>query len=132
MIMSKNYITKIILLVWICFISTKLNAQEKAANAFYFASEIVADSKGNLFVVGKGNRIIKITPDGNTWHFAGHPKGYSQEKDGNGANAMFTETRGITIDEDDNLFITDYNTIRKVTPAGTVSRYCGNLAKRIS
>ncbi|MFL5810913.1 MAG: tetratricopeptide repeat protein, partial [Flavisolibacter sp.] len=39
--------------------------------------------------------------------------------------------RGITIDADDNLYVTDYNTIRKVTPEGTVSTYCGNINKRV-
>ncbi|MGZ5189644.1 MAG: NHL domain-containing protein [Flavisolibacter sp.] len=105
---------------------TNLNAQQKTPNAFYFASEIAADSRGNLFVIGKGNRIIKITPDGSAYHFAGHPKGFTQSKDGKGAEAMFAGTAGITIDEDDNLFIADYTTIRRVSPEGQVKTICGN------
>jgi hypothetical protein len=47
---------------------------QPAVNAFYYASEMVIDSKGNLFVSGKNNKIIKITPDGHAYHFAGHPR----------------------------------------------------------
>lgn len=104
----------------------KLHAQQKTPNAFYYASEIAVDSKGNLFVIGNGNRIVKISQDGIAYHFAGHPKGGSQSKDGKGAEAMFADTEGITIDKDDNLFVADYTTIRKVSPDGKVSTVCGN------
>ena len=37
---------------------TNLNGQQESANAFYYASEIVCDSKGNLFV----SKIRPIQP----------------------------------------------------------------------
>ena len=93
-----------------------VNAQQKAVNAFYHASEIAIDSKGNLFVSGKNNKIIKIVPDCAAYHFAGHPKGYTNSKDGKGAEAMFNGIKGLAIDKDDNMYVSDYNTIRKITP----------------
>ncbi len=50
----------------------KLIAQPPKLNtAFYFCSGIVVDSKGNAFVTGKNNKIIKITPDGKASLFQG-------------------------------------------------------------
>jgi tetratricopeptide (TPR) repeat protein/sugar lactone lactonase YvrE len=115
-----------LLLITLLF-NNRLSAQTKAVNAFYYASEIVIDSKGNLFVSGKNNKIIKITPDGIAYHFAGHPKGYTQSKDGKGAEAMFSAVKGLAIDEDDNIYVADYNTIRKLTPDGVVTTYAGNV-----
>ena len=109
-----------------CF---NLNAQQKAVNAFYYASGIVVDSKGNLFVTGKNNKIIKITPDGSAFHFPGHPKGYTQNKDGKGTGATFAQISGIAIDDEDNLFIADYTTIKKVTPEGVVTTIYGSPNK---
>ena len=99
---------------------------QPAVNAFYYASEIVIDSKGNLFVSGKNNKIIKITPDGHAYHFAGHPKGYTQCKDGKGAEAMFLGVEGLAIDLYDNIYVADYVAIRKVTPEGVVTTVSGN------
>jgi hypothetical protein len=110
---------------------TTLNAQQKAVNAFYYASEIVIDSKGNLFVSGKNNKIIKIAPDGSAYHFAGHPKGYTQSRDGKGAEAMFNDIKGLAIDDHDNIYVADYNAIRKVTPEGVVSTLYGSPNKNV-
>jgi Flp pilus assembly protein TadD/sugar lactone lactonase YvrE len=116
-------------LLLIVFIHFNLHAQQKAVNAFYHASEIVVDSKGNVFVSGKNNKIIKITPDGAAYHFAGHPKGYTNSKDGKGAEAMFFGIKGLTIDNDDNIYVSDYNAIRKVTPDAVVTTIHGNAGK---
>jgi tetratricopeptide (TPR) repeat protein len=118
--------TKWLLLIPSFFLHCLLGAQTRAVNAFYYASEIVIDSRGNLFVGGKNNKIIKISPDGHTYHFAGHPKGYSQSKDGKGAEAMFARITGLAIDEKDNLYISDYTAIRKLTPDGILTTLYGN------
>ena len=45
------------------------NAQSvKLHTAYYFSSGIVVDSKGKVFVTGKNNKIIKITPQGKSIH----------------------------------------------------------------
>ena len=99
---------------------------QKLNTAFYFSSGIVVDSKGNAFVTGKNNKIIKITPDGRASHFAGSPRGFTGTEDG--INAKFDNTSGgIAIDSLDNLYITDNTRIRKITPNGIVSTIAGLL-----
>ncbi len=101
----------------------KLYAQTpKLNNAFYYSSGIAVDSKGNAFVTGKNNRIIKITPEGKAELFAG---GGSNNKDGIGKDAGFSNTGGIAIDDEDNLYVTDNTRIRKITPAGMVTTLAG-------
>lgn len=109
------------------FSGFNLYAQTQKLNtAFYFSSGIVVDSKGNAFVTGKNNKIIKITPDGRASHFAGSPRGFTGTEDG--INAKFDNTSGgIAIDSLDNLYITDNTRIRKITPNGIVSTIAGLL-----
>lgn len=98
----------------------------KLNNAFYFSSGLAVDSKGNVFVAGKNNKIIKITPDGKASHFAGSPYGFTGNEDG--IKGKFNSTSGgITIDSSDNLYITDNTRIRKITPNGIVSTIAGLL-----
>ena len=101
----------------------KLFAQtNKLNNAFYFSLGIVVDSKGNAFVTGKNNRIIKITPEGKAELFAG---GGRNNKDGNGRAAGFYNISGIAIDRADNMYVTDGTFIRKITPDAAVSTLAG-------
>jgi sugar lactone lactonase YvrE len=105
------------------FLFTKGTAQlPKLGNAFYFSSGIVADSKGNAFVVGKNNKIIKITPAGKAGLFAGD---HYNPKDGKRAAVWFSNTTGIAIDSADNMYVADGKWIRKITPDGTVSTIAG-------
>ncbi len=94
----------------------------KLNTAFYFSSGIVMDSKGNAFVTGKNNKVIKITAEGKAELFAG---GGRNNKDGLGKNAGFFNTGGIAIDSLDNLYIADNTLIRKITPDGMVSTIAG-------
>jgi len=112
-------------LVFLAFILSGINlhAQTPKLNtAFYYSSYIVIDSKGNAFVTGKNNKIIKITPDGKAQLFAG---GGRNDKDGQGKEAAFSNTNGIAIDAENNLYITDNTRIRKITPDGMVSTIAG-------
>ncbi len=102
--------------------SIKLAAQTKLNAAFYYSSGIVVDSKGNVFVTGKNNKIIKITPQGKAELFAGGGKNY---KDGIGQDAGFSNTTGIAIDSSDNLYVADNTRIRMITPDGMVSTIAG-------
>jgi len=54
---------KLLLLAYGSFLLNSLMAQT-VGNGFYFPSEIVIDSKGNLYVTGKNNKIIQVSPDG--------------------------------------------------------------------
>jgi tetratricopeptide (TPR) repeat protein len=126
-------LTKLFLFAYFILPGSKLVAQTgKGVIAFYFVSEIAIDSKGNLFVTGANNKIIKFTPDGKGQDFAGSPHGYSSLKDGRGTDAMFNATRGLAIDKDDNIYVADWSTIRKVTPDGVVTTIYGSNKVAVS
>ena len=114
---------------WVLFTFSFLSAIMLAAqtpklnNAFNASTGIVMDSKGNAFVTGKNNKIIKITSQGKAELFAG---GGRNNKDGLGKEAGFYNSAGIAIDSEDNLYIADGPVIRKVTPAGFVSTIAGS------
>lgn len=100
-----------------------INAQSgKLTGAFAASFGIVADRKGNLFVTGKNNKVIKITPAGKAELFAG---GGRLGKDGRGKDAGFNDTKGIAIDTDDNLYVADGPCIRKITPDAVVTTIAG-------
>ncbi len=102
----------------------KLCAQPaKLNNAFNASFGIVVDSKGNAFVTGRNNKIIKITPQGKAELFAG---GGRNGKDGLGKEAGFSGIEGIAIDASDNLYIADGTKIRKVTANGAVTIIAGS------
>lgn len=89
---------------------------------------IAVDSQDNVFVADAGgNRIRKITPDGQVTTYAGNfNPGY---KDGPAATALFFSPAGITIDKNDNIYVADTynNMIRKITPQGNVTTVAGNI-----
>jgi sugar lactone lactonase YvrE len=94
----------------------------KLTGPFAASFGIVIDSKGNSFVTGKNNRIIKITPQGKAELFAG---GGRNGKDGKGKEAGFSDAEGIAIDSEDNLYIADGTRIRKITGDGFVTTVAG-------
>ncbi len=89
------------------------------AAQFNNLADIVVDNEGNVYVVDSGNyKIRKITPNGEVSTLAGSTSG---TEDGTGANAKFNNIKSIAIDVQGNLYVTDYNKIRKITPSGVVS-----------
>lgn len=105
--------------------SSDLLAQSKKLTAaFYYTSGIVIDRKGNAFVVGKNNKVVRIDSSGVATHFAGNVHGFSGDDDG--INGKFNRTTGgIAIDADDNLYVTDNTRIRKITPDGNIITIAG-------
>ncbi len=106
------------------------NGNQGYSNGTTFASfdrpgGIVIDSQDNIFVADTYNHLIrKITPTGEVSIFAGgFGFNFSGSIDGVGTNAGFLLPGGITIDNDDNLYVTDTNNhkIRKITSAGVVT-----------
>ena len=90
---------------------------------------IAIDSVGRRFVVDWRNSIIrKIETDGTVTTFAGGPS-QPGSVDGVGVDARFNFPTGIAIDSDDTLYVTDTSnqTIRKITPDGTVTTLAGQV-----
>lgn len=90
---------------------------------------VAVDNSGNVFVADSGNCTIrKITSDGVVTTLAGLSGGttsFDGYDDGVGSAARFNFPKGITIDGDGNLFVTDIQRIRKVTPSGVVTTLAG-------
>lgn len=91
---------------------------------------IAVDSAGNVYVADASNHTIrKITPGGVVTTLAGLA-GSADSDDGNGTVARFNYPTGIAVDSSGNVYVADtYNyTIRKITPAGTVSTLAGSAS----
>jgi sugar lactone lactonase YvrE len=88
---------------------------------------ITTDKQGNLYVVDVTNvRVRRITPAGVISTFAGSVPG---TKDGDADEAQFSFNMGdIVIDDAGNLYLSDDNRIRKITPQGVVSTIAGSTA----
>lgn len=112
-----------------------INGTANAAR-FRYPSAVVADSTGNLYVADTANYVIrKISSTGGVTNFAGI-SGSSAYVDGSASIAQFSNPLAISIDGAGNLYVADGigvdasgkpigNTIRKITPSGTVSTLAG-------
>lgn len=90
------------------------------------ASGVVCDSKGAVYFSVDGEsgadvgqkRIYKIT-NGTAIVFAG--SGNNTSIDGVGIFSSFRRPQGMAIDSNDNLYVMDSATIRRISPAGVVT-----------
>jgi mucin-19 len=81
---------------------------------------------GSLYVADSFNFCIrKITSSGLVSTLAGSP-GTSGAVDGQGSAARFASPVAVAVDALGNVYVADFNAIRKVTPAGVVSTFAGN------
>lgn len=90
---------------------------------------LVVDTSGNLFVVDSGNSTIrKISTSGVVSTFAGAAGSLGTTNNSVGTSARFRYPQGIAIDSSNNLYIADTSNhqIRKITPAGSVTKFAGN------
>ena len=92
------------------------------------AGSVAVDSSGNVIVVGYDNVIRKINPAGVLTIIAGSPNAIGNA-DGIGTAARFNGPTGVAVDGAGNIFVSDgkNQTIRKITPDGTVSTIAGSV-----
>jgi sugar lactone lactonase YvrE len=95
-----------------------------AAAEFFSLSGLVIDREGNLFVAD-WNRIRKITPGGQVTTFVGGDRYGIQ--DGDASKASFEEIADIVIDGEGNLFVSDGDRIRRISPIGEVTTIAGSI-----
>jgi sugar lactone lactonase YvrE len=96
-----------------------------ATAKFGESTGIAADNQGNIYVSDNENkRIRKISNSGLVSTIAGN--GRTAYVDGNVNIAEFFSPTGIVIDRQGNLFVADYNHVRKITSDGIVSTFAGD------
>ncbi|MFN8672699.1 MAG: SMP-30/gluconolactonase/LRE family protein [Candidatus Sericytochromatia bacterium] len=93
---------------------------------------ITIDKNGNFFVIDQGNNCIrKITPDGTISTVVGSSGDFYKDEPNNDHYS-----RGIAVDKNGNLFITDLGNgkIKKITPDGNISDFysTNNLSSAIA
>ena len=102
------------------------NADGVGANVGFSSPRgLAVDNAGNVYVDDAGNATIrKISPVGIVTTIVG-VAGVKGSADGVGAAARFTDPQQIAVDKDNNLYVTDNNTVRKILPDGTVATVAG-------
>ncbi len=83
-----------------------------------------ADSNDVIYFTDALNyRVRKILPTGDVITVAG--TGNMGTNDGVGTNARFSQfLRGICGDTNGNVYVVDYNNVRKISPSGEVTTFC--------
>jgi len=97
------------------------------AARFYSPSGVAVDTAGNVYVADTLNSTVrKITPERVVTTLAGTGRTRGTA-DGTGTAARFGEPFGITVDANNNVYVSDAsnNTIRKITSAGVVTTLAG-------
>jgi secreted PhoX family phosphatase len=91
------------------------------------SSGVAVDIAGNLFIADAfNNRIRKVTPEGVITTVAGNGvPGFSGDG-GLATSASMNGPVGVAVDAAGNLFIADYNRVRKVMPSGVIITVAGN------
>jgi len=90
---------------------------------------VAVGNDGTVYVADSNNHAIrKISPSGEVSTLAGLT-GTRGAANGTGTAARFRFPRGIIVDSNNNVYVTDTSNdaIRKITPAGVVTTFAGSL-----
>ena len=104
----------------------------RSAARFSNPRSVAADGAGNIYVADQNNHTVrKITSDGTVTTFAGLA-GSSGGVNGTGSAARFYQPAGVAVDMGGNVYVAELScTIRKITPAGVVTRLAGSTCGNI-
>jgi sugar lactone lactonase YvrE len=99
----------------------RLFADGEGLNArFSNVTDVVVSKNGNIYVPDAGNqRIRKITSNGIVTTL--------ELRDTEGNSASFGSAIGITLDDNENIYIAEDTRIRKISPNGVVTTLAGSL-----
>ena len=105
---------------------TSITANTLIPGMFSFADGITLDGSGNICVTDYNSNTVRKVNGGLVSTIAGSP-GVTGSANGPALMASFNGPNGIGFDKSGNLFITDFgnNTIRKLSPTGTMSTFAG-------
>jgi gliding motility-associated-like protein len=90
---------------------------------------VATDNSGNVYVADMRNYVIrKINPTGTISTVAGNGTSGNGGAGGPAISAQLNQPTGMTIDNEGNIYIADYNAsvIKKVTTAGMMTIFAGN------
>jgi sugar lactone lactonase YvrE len=86
---------------------------------------LACDASGNVFFT-ELSCVRKIGPDGQVTTLAGHQDpNFRDDIEGTGINARFFSLGGLAVDLQGNLYVSDNQKIKKISPAGVVTRLAG-------
>jgi hypothetical protein len=102
---------------------------ESSSNFEVGTGGLVIDSHGNLYQADMvTNRIVKFDIVSGTWTaFAGSGTAGNQDGVGTAATLTLYGSPDLAIDGNDNLYVRSLDTIRKITPNGTVTTIASHL-----
>jgi hypothetical protein len=111
-----------------------LDVRHQRVSGEYFQEQfhLAVAPEATVFVSdATSNVIAKMSADGGLAIVAGIP-GEAGTTDGPGYKARFNAPRGLVLDRQGNLYVTDSgnHTIRRITPSGQVSTFAGKNGKR--